>query len=506
MTTIANATSRAAGRWRTLNLAWTAFFLTFVVWFNLAPFKSTIGKQLGLTEAQLAVLLICNVALTIPARIAVGALVDRFGPRRVYTWLLVTATVPCVGCALAQEYWQLVICRLLVSCVGAGFVVGIRLVGEWFASDEIGLAEGVYGGLGNFGMAAATFALPLLAGAFGGDNGWRWAMAASGLACAAYAAVFHRFARDVPAGAAFRKPKAKGALEVCTRGDLLSLVFMQIPLVACLGVLVWRLEKVGLIAPAAGYVVYAVLAVVLAWQVRKIVRANAPAMRNDAAAVPDDERYSFAQVAILCVCYAVTFGGELAVESMLPAHFEKMFGVSVSVAGAMGAGFAVASLVARPLGGLLGDRVGRRPIMIVSLAGSAVGFAAIALIDAHWPLWAAMAVVIGAGFFLMAGNGANFCIAPLIRKPLTGQIAGLIGAYGNVGSVAFLFILSIGGVGPFFVSMIAVSVAAFACCFLIREPSATPAVATTRETATDALTPAPASAPAPIGGLLPEAV
>jgi NNP family nitrate/nitrite transporter-like MFS transporter len=76
----------------------------------------------------------------------------------------------------------------------------------------------------------------------------------------------------------------------------------------------------------------------------------------------------------------------------------------------------------------------------------------------------------------MAGNGANFCIAPLIRKPLTGQIAGLIGAYGNVGSVAFLFILSVGGIWPFFISMIATAMAAFACCFLIREPARAPAV------------------------------
>jgi MFS transporter, NNP family, nitrate/nitrite transporter len=464
---------RAAGRWKALHLTWIAFFLTFVVWFNIAPFKSTIGKALHLSEAQLAVLLICNVALTIPARIVVGALVDRFGPRRVYTWLLVAASVPCVAGAFATEYWQLVVCRLLVSCVGAGFVVGIRLVGEWFDASEIGLAEGVYGGLGNFGMAAATFGLPLLAGLLGGENGWRWAMVMSGLACVAYAIAFHRFARDVPAGATFRQPRARGALEVSSRGDLLALVFMQVPMVASLAVLVWRLEKVGLLPEAAAYAVYVGLTVVLAWQARKIVRANVAAMRNDE--FPADERYAFSQVVILSLCYAVTFGGELAVESMLPAYFEKMFGVSVAIAGAMGAGFAVASLIARPLGGLLGDRIGRRPIMIVSLAGSALGFASIAFINAQWPLWAAMVVVIAAGFFLMAGNGANFCIAPLIRKPLTGQIAGLIGAYGNVGSVAFLFILSVGGIRPFFISMIATAMAAFACCFLIREPRSTPA-------------------------------
>ena len=36
-------------RWRMLNLTWVSFFLTFVVWFNLAPFASTIAKALRMT-------------------------------------------------------------------------------------------------------------------------------------------------------------------------------------------------------------------------------------------------------------------------------------------------------------------------------------------------------------------------------------------------------------------------------------------------------------------------
>jgi nitrate/nitrite transporter NarK len=29
----------AVGRWRMLNLTWVSFVLTFIVWFNLAPFR-----------------------------------------------------------------------------------------------------------------------------------------------------------------------------------------------------------------------------------------------------------------------------------------------------------------------------------------------------------------------------------------------------------------------------------------------------------------------------------
>src|SRR3954452_11393536 len=84
----------APGRWRMLNLTWVAFFLTFVVWYNLGAFSTTIARVLHLTKEQSQVLLLCNLALTIPARIAIGMLVDRFGPRRVYTGVLLFASLP----------------------------------------------------------------------------------------------------------------------------------------------------------------------------------------------------------------------------------------------------------------------------------------------------------------------------------------------------------------------------------------------------------------------------
>jgi NNP family nitrate/nitrite transporter-like MFS transporter len=461
----------APGRWRMLNFAWVSFFVTFVVWYNLGAFSTTIARVLHLTREQSQVLLLCNLALTIPAR--VGMLVDRFGPRRMYSWLMALACIPCLGIAFSNHFWQLVICRLLISCVGAGFVVGIRMVGEWFDAREIGTAEGIYGGLGNFGMAAATFGLPLFAMMFGKDTGWRWATALSGLLCLAWAVVFYAKAVDSPPGREFKRPKKRGALEVTSRPDLVGLILLQVPMVLCLGITAWRLVRVRFMPASASYVIYGLLAALLVQQIVKIVKVNRPLIVGEKADA--EERYSFAQVAILCLCYGVTFGGELAVEQMLPAYFEKMFHVSVAVAGVMGAGFAFANFVARPLGGILGDHVGRKPIMVVTLAGSAIGFFLIPLIGPRWPLWAAMGLVIIVGFFLMAGNGANFCIAPLIRKPLTGQIAGLIGAYGSVGSVAFMTILLLTNPLTFFISMGATGAVAFLCCLLIREPGRAPA-------------------------------
>ena len=49
---------------RTLHFTWVAFFISFFVWFNHAPFMATIREAFGLSDQQVVTLLILNVALT----------------------------------------------------------------------------------------------------------------------------------------------------------------------------------------------------------------------------------------------------------------------------------------------------------------------------------------------------------------------------------------------------------------------------------------------------------
>ena len=144
------------GNTKVLFFSTLAFFITFVVWFNMAPFNTTLVKAFDMTKQELAVLLIANLALTIPARVIIGMLVDKYGSKKVYSSLLVISSIPCFAFAAATSYWQLLIARLLLAVVGAGFVVGIRLVSEWYPPKRVGTAEGIYGGWGNFGSAAAA--------------------------------------------------------------------------------------------------------------------------------------------------------------------------------------------------------------------------------------------------------------------------------------------------------------------------------------------------------------
>src|SRR6266436_6519523 len=139
-----------------LHLSWIAFFISFLVWFNHAPLMASIRDTFGLSKEQVSALLIMNVALTIPARVVVGVLVDKLGPRLMYAALLSISGVLCIGFALAPSFDVLAITRFLLAFVGAGFVVGIRIISDWFPAKETGYAQGIYAGLGNFGSAAGA--------------------------------------------------------------------------------------------------------------------------------------------------------------------------------------------------------------------------------------------------------------------------------------------------------------------------------------------------------------
>ncbi|HHQ42294.1 MAG TPA: MFS transporter, partial [Chromatiales bacterium] len=202
------------GRMKVLHMTWFAFFISFFVWFNHAPLMASIREALDLTDQQVKALLILNVALTIPARIVVGMLVDRFGPRIMYALLLSVSGVICIGFALADSYGQIALMRFLLGFVGAGFVIGIRMIAEWFPARQVGLAEGIYGGWGNFGSAAAAMTLPSVALLFGGEDGWRWAIGLTGVVAIAYSFVYYLSVRNTPKGSTYFRPKRTGAMEV----------------------------------------------------------------------------------------------------------------------------------------------------------------------------------------------------------------------------------------------------------------------------------------------------
>lgn len=430
-----------SGRIRVLHFTWFAFFLTFVVWFNHAPLMASIREALNLSDQQVKLLLILNVTLTIPARIVIGMLVDVYGPRRLYSGLLLISSGLCFAFAVAQDFERMALLRLLLGFVGAGFVIGIRMVGEWFPAKEVGLAEGIYGGWGNFGSAAAALSLPTLALLFGGPDGWRYAIGLTGVLALVYSGIFFFSVTDTPKGSTYFKPKKNGAMEVTSRADFALYLTMSLPLFAALALLIWKVgpSNLGLLSAWAEAMGYLALIAVYLVKCGRAYQVNRAMFREP---IPEMQRYRFRQVAILDLAYLVTFGSELAVVSMLPLFFIDTFGLSQVTAGLLAGGYTVLVIFARPGGGWISDRFGRKRSLLILLAGLAAGYGLMGLIDASWSVGLAVIVIMLCSLFVHAGNGAVFAVVPLVKRRLTGQIAGMVGAYGSVGAVSFLTVLS----------------------------------------------------------------
>lgn len=456
----------------TLHFTWFAFFLTFVMWFSLPPLKPLITASLSLTPQQWAALLTLNVALTIPARIVVGSLVDKFGPRAIYSVLLLISGCVLIAFAFAKSFEQAALFRFLLGFVGAGFVIGIRLVGEWFPARQVGFAEGIYGGWGNFGAAAAGFTLPFLAiHVFGGDDGWRYAMSTAGVIAILYAGLFYARVRNTPKGSTYFKPKKSGGLEVSNPRDFWFYVLLNIPMYLILAVLAWKMSpsNLGLLSQTMTYVLYALLLALFAFQFSQIYRVNKDMLKQ--GGVADHDRYEFKQVAILSWAYLATFGSEIAVVSVLPAFFMDTFaGLSVSQAAMLGASFAFMNLVARPGGGWVSDKLGRRFTMSIILAGVTVGYLLLSQINSTWPLALAFIAVFVCSLFVQAGCGAVFAVVPLIKRRMTGQIAGLAGAYGNTGALFFLTMNTFIDIHSFFYMLAAAAFIGLLFVQFLREP------------------------------------
>jgi MFS transporter, NNP family, nitrate/nitrite transporter len=465
------------GPYRILHLTWFAFFLSCVCVFNFAPFASIIGKDLNLDEAQIKTILTCNLAITIPARIIIGGILDRYGPRRCYSILLILTFIPCLATALAQDFTQMVMARLMMGIVGASFVLGIRMVSEWFPPKEIGMAQGIYGGWGNAGSFGSGFALPLIAAstAFlaGGGSNWRLTMVLTGAISAIYGVIYFNNVTDTPPGKEYQRPKQYGGIEVTSAKDFYGLLVMNSGLFFALGLLGWQLsqKKFHFLSSEQTYFIWFLLGCLYAYQSYQAWLINREVVLGKKQ-FPPAERYQFSQVALLELTYITNYGAELATVSMLPLFFERTFGLSQPIAATISAIAPLLNLVARPTGGLMSDKLGSRKWMmtLVSL-GIGISYLIAYRIDNTWSLPLAIAIVMLVAIFFQAGSGSTCAMMPLIKKEITGQIAGNVGAYANVGAVIFLTIFSLTDAQTTFAAIgISGLICTVLCAFFLKEP------------------------------------
>ena len=89
--------------------------------------------------------------MTIVARLLVGWLCDRIGPRITFTSLLLLGSLPVMAIGLSQDFATFLLFRVLIGAIGASFVITQYHTSRMFASNCVGTANAMIAGWGNLG-------------------------------------------------------------------------------------------------------------------------------------------------------------------------------------------------------------------------------------------------------------------------------------------------------------------------------------------------------------------
>lgn len=365
---------------RTFHLTWLTFFFSFFAWFGMASLMPIAKEQLHLTKDQLGNIQIASVSATIIARLLIGRLVDKFGPRLVYTWLLVICSIPVFLIGTSQSYESFLFFRLAIGVIGASFVITQFHTSVMFAPSIKGTANATAGGFGNAGAGLANITMPLIAAGFVGlgfctkEDSWRFAMIVPAVLLLVFAFLYLKFTKDLPNGN-FKE----------------------------LGITEKNKENTFMLA------------------------------------VKDYRTW------VLTIAYAACFGVEITIDNFAPIYFTDSFGASLKTAGLCAGLFGLINIFARPLGGIVADKVGKS----FGFSGKNLLLALLLLLEGVGIIFFGMTDQLGIAIFLMfmfgmslkMANGATYSLVPFINPKAIGSVAGIVGAGGNIGAmlIAFLF-------------------------------------------------------------------
>ena len=369
---------------RTFHMTWFAFFLCFFAWFGIAPLMKVVRDELGLTQAQIGNCIIASVSITVVARLVVGWLCDRIGPRLSYTWLLVLGSIPVMGIGFAQSYESFLLFRLAIGVIGASFVITQYHTSVMFAPNVVGTANATTAGWGNFGAGVTQLIMPIIFTTLVslGVNqfwGWRASMVVAGLTCLLTAIAYYKFTQDTPEGN-FKELRAAGRLpsRKAVKGTFVE---------ACKDYRVWALFLI----------------------------------------------------------YGACFGVELTINNVAALYFADYFELGLKTAGIVAALFGLMNIFARTLGGFVSDRFGakwglrgRARWLFIALFAEGIFLINFSRMDM---LPAAIVALLCFSVCVQMSSGATFSVVPFINKRALGSVAGIVGAGGNVGAVmaGFLF-------------------------------------------------------------------
>ncbi len=134
----------------------------------------------------------------------------------------------------------------------------------------------------------------------------------------------------------------------------------------------------------------------------------------------------------LSALYAIGFGGVVAFGVYLPTYLKTWYDLSPTDAGTKAAGFALVTVIFRPIGGRLSDRFHPAIVTAVALAVVAL-FAVVQAFDPPLAPLATIALLAMAAGLGAAGGSVFALVAQVTPQPQVGSVTGIVGAMGGLG-------------------------------------------------------------------------
>ncbi|HEY0918078.1 nitrate/nitrite transporter [Devosia sp.] len=149
-----------------LGMSTFAFTVCFAVWTIFSIIGVRIQQDLGLSDAQLGLLVGTPILTGSLVRVFLGIWTDQIGGRIVYVLTMLLAAAATWLLSYATTYEMMLLAALGLGLSGGAFAVGVAYVSKWYPTSQQGTALGIFGA-GNVGAAVTKLAAPFVLVAFG---------------------------------------------------------------------------------------------------------------------------------------------------------------------------------------------------------------------------------------------------------------------------------------------------------------------------------------------------
>jgi len=367
---------------RAFHMSWICFFLAFMIWFAIAPLLEEVRDSLNISKSEVWISNITSVAGTALMRFILGPLCDKYGARILMGTVLMLASIPAACIGLVQNITSLAIVRFFIGLGGSSFVMCQFWATRMFTKEIAGTANALVGGWGNLGggvtqifVGAVLFPIFTSAG-LSNDMAWRTVSIVPAVMAFTAGFIVLRITDDCPKGN-YKEMKRNGTMQE--------------------------------ISATASF------------------RSGATNLNTW----------------ILFIHYGCCFGVELTMNNAAATYFQTEFGQSTSQAAVIASIFGIMNLFARGIGGYTSDKMnskmGMRGRLLVQFVLLTVEGALIIAFAYANTLFLAIFVLVFFSIFVQSAEGSTYGIVPYVDPPATGTIAGIVGAGGNLGAVAFGF-------------------------------------------------------------------